>query len=305
MASELACIAEELRRLQQEGVDRVFVDEATLALLPSGRSAQAEVRTPKSGAATGTINLIDESPTETPRGSGSAQAPESVSPIAPAGLPAPPDIVLPEGDPDAQMAWLRERILQCEVCQSQRFEDEPIVLGRGPVTADLLFCGHAPGQDEIAAGEPFAGEVGTLLTKMIQAMQLSRDAVYLTDIVKWRPYQTPSLATRLPSREEMQFCLPYLRAEIEIIRPKVVVAMGNTAVTGLLALDPDKKFASLRGQWREFAGIPMMITFHPAYLHNNGTRQTKRTAWEDCLQVMEKAGLPISEKQRGYFLAKG
>ncbi len=305
MASDLACIAEELRRLQREGIDRVFLDEATLGLLrtpPSGRADSSKKQIEASEETTATIRI------DTP-GSGE-QSPKSDRPVSKSTtptakqLPDPPKITLPAGSQEAQMEWLQKQVLACEVCRAQRLDAEPIIFGSGPPDADLFFCGHAPGADEVAAGEPFAGDAGTLLTKMIQAMQLSREAVYLADIVKWRPHQASSMTTRLPTPEELDFCLPYLRAQIEIIRPKVIIALGNTTLCGLIGPDPDRKFGSVRGQWSEFAGIPMMITFHPAYLQNNGTRQTKRAAWEDCLQVMEKAGLPISEKQRGYFLPK-
>lgn len=105
----------------------------------------------------------------------------------------------------------------------------------------------------------------------------------------------------------MRYCLPYLKAQIEIIRPKVIVALGNTAVTGLLGPDPKRKMGQVRGTWAGFAEIPVMITFHPSYLLRNGTlkiKRMKRMVWEDMLEVMQKCGLEISEKQRGFFLPK-
>ena len=98
--------------------------------------------------------------------------------------------------------------------------------------------------------------------------------------------------------------MPYLKAQIEIVQPKVIVALGNTAVTGLLGHDPNRKLGQVRGHWHEFDGTPMMISFHPSYLLRNDTMKTKRMAWEDMLKVMEQVGMPINEKQQGYFLPK-
>ena len=99
----------------------------------------------------------------------------------------------------------------------------------------------------------------------------------------------------------MSFGLPYLRAQIEVVQPKVVVALGSTAAQGLLGFGSFKSLGSIRGKWQTFNGTPLMVTYHPSYLLRYGTPQAKRQVWEDLLQVMEKVGLPISEKQRGYF----
>jgi DNA polymerase len=176
-----------------------------------------------------------------------------------------------------------------------------VVFGVGSIDAELMFIGEAPGADEDAQGEPFVGAAGQLLTKIIQTMGLSRQTVYIANILKCRP-DTPGQASgnRKPTPEEMQTCIPYLHEQIDLIRPKVIVALGATAVEGLLGKTIG--ITKLRGNWRAYRGIPLMPTYHPAYLLRNQALSEKRRVWEDMLQVMEKLGLPISQKQRNYFL---
>lgn len=251
--------------------------------------------------------LVDEvAKSETPSSANPANPanPARQSRVAPL-LPAAPKIELPTGDPPAQqLAWLREQVLTCEICQAQLAEHGKIVFGAGSPEADIFFCGDAPGEDEELSGEPFVGKAGQLLTKIISAMGLSRESVYTTNILKWRPRHEKPYGNRPPTQDEMRFCLPYLQAQVDIIQPKVIVALGNTTVTGLLGPDPDRKMGAARGTWANFTGRPVMITFHPSYLLRNDTLKTKRMVWEDMLHVMEKCGLEISSKQRGFFLSK-
>lgn len=171
----------------------------------------------------------------------------------------------------------------------------------GSPDAELMFVGEAPGADEDEQGEPFVGKAGQLLTRIIQAMGLSRDTVYIGNILKCRPDTPGQLSgNRKPTPEEMQTCLPFLQEQIDLIRPKVLVALGATAVEGLLGKTAG--ITRLRGHWQTYRGIPLMPTYHPAYLLRNQSNSEKRKVWEDMLQVMEKLGLPISEKQRNYFL---
>ena len=199
------------------------------------------------------------------------------------------------------MAELRAQALVCERCPNLVASRTQVVFGVGDEAADLMFVGEAPGADEDAQGEPFVGAAGQLLTKIISAMGLSRDTVYIANILKCRP-DTPgkSSGNRAPTREEMDTCSPWLHRQIEIIQPKVIVALGKTAVGGLLEMEnvPITKF---RGTWSEYRGIPLMPTFHPAYLLHQQSLASKRALWEDMLAAMEKLGMPISEKQRGFF----
>jgi DNA polymerase len=178
-----------------------------------------------------------------------------------------------------------------------------VVFGVGNIHADLMFVGEAPGADEDRQGEPFVGKAGELLTKIIQAMGLSRQTVYIGNILKCRP-DTPGQASgnRKPTPEEMQVCIPFLHEQIDLIRPKVLVALGATAVEGLLGKTAG--IMRLRGNWHTYRGIPLMPTYHPAFLLRNQANSEKRKVWEDMLKVMERLSLPISEKQRGYFLSR-
>jgi uracil-DNA glycosylase len=210
----------------------------------------------------------------------------------------------PSLSPEAKalaFAQLRERVMPCKKCSHLASSRKNVVFGVGDINAQLMFVGEAPGADEDERGEPFVGKAGELLTKIIQTMGLSRGAVYIANILKCRP-DTPGQASgnRKPTPEEMQTCIPYLQEQIDLIGPKVIVALGATAVEGLLGKTIG--ITRLRGQWREYRGIPLMPTYHPAYLLRNQALSEKRRVWEDMLQVMERLDLPISEKQRNYFL---
>jgi uracil-DNA glycosylase family 4 len=221
------------------------------------------------------------------------------------GVPAEPQRpaqrdVSPYQSKAEAMDALRQQALACVKCSHLAAARKNVVFGVGSIDAELMFVGEAPGADEDLRGEPFVGAAGQLLTKIIQAMGLSRQTVYIANILKCRP-DTPGQASgnRKPTLEEMQTCVSYLQAQIDLIKPKVMVALGGTATEGLLGLSGIMK---LRGNWQTYRGIPVMPTYHPSYLLRNQAPAEKRRVWEDMMQVMEKLGLPISEKQRGYFL---
>jgi len=217
---------------------------------------------------------------------------------APVAAPAP--ALSPEAKA-AAFAALRQRAMACVKCPHLASSRKNVVFGVGSIEAELMFIGEAPGADEDNQGEPFVGKAGQLLTKIIQTMGLTRDTVYIGNILKCRP-DTPgqSAGNRKPTPEEMKTCIPYLHEQIDLIRPKVIVALGGTAVEGLLG--KTLGITRLRGQWRTYRGTPLMPTYHPAYLLRNQALSEKRHVWEDMLQVMQKLGLPINEKQRNYFL---
>lgn len=183
------------------------------------------------------------------------------------------------------------------------------MLGVGNLDAKIFFCGEAPGAEEEEQGEPFVGPAGQLLTKMIQGMGLSRRDVYIGNIMNWRPELPVSAdgvqyGNRPPTPEELSYCLPYLKAQLEIVNPELIVALGSTATQGLLGAGSFKTLGEIRSQWKLFAGKPVMVTYHPSYILRNPTNRSKRAIWEDLLKVMERASLPISEKQRTFFLDK-
>jgi DNA polymerase len=230
-----------------------------------------------------------------------------------AKAPAPnsPDFVEPVVFSDsasklAAFEQLRERALVCQKCSNLVSSRKNVVFGVGSIDAELMFIGEAPGAEEDEQGEPFVGRAGQLLTKIIQTMGLSREQVYIANILKCRP-DTPGqdYGNRPPTPEEMERCLPYLHAQIDLIKPKVIIALGATAVDGLFGKVPGVGITKLRGKWREYRGTPVMPTYHPSYLLRPNPNNIKRETWEDMLQVMERLKMPASEKQRGYFLKVG
>jgi len=203
----------------------------------------------------------------------------------------------------AKLDELRKNILSCTRCPNLVASRTQVVYGVGNPFAELLFVGEAPGEEEDLRGEPFIGKAGQLLTKIIGAMEYTREEIFIANVLKCRPdMPAGESGNRKPKPAEMATCLPWLTQQIELIRPKVIVALGLTAVEGLLG-EP-KTMRDVRGKWLDYHGVPLMPTYHPAYLLRNQTLAEKRKVWEDMLLVLGKLGRPISEKQRGYFLEK-
>src|SRR5213592_1709716 len=202
------------------------------------------------------------------------------------------------------LAPIRERVRGCTKCPNLACTRTQTVFGIGNPDAELMFIGEAPGVDEDKQGEPFVGRAGQLLTRILKAMNFAREDVYIANILKCRP-DTPAGAfgNRAPTPIEMQTCRPYLVEQIEIIQPKVLVALGAVAVEGLLGTHGTMR--ELRGRWHSYNGTPLMITYHPAYLLRNQAPSEKRKVWEDMLLVLERLEQPITERQQNYFLSVG
>jgi DNA polymerase len=184
-------------------------------------------------------------------------------------------------DKGAALKAIREDIGDCTRCRLHKGRKN-IVFGVGNVNADLMFIGEGPGADEDAQGEPFVGRAGQLLNNMIAAMGLQREDVYIANVVKCRPPQN-----RTPEKDECDTCSPFLMRQIEVIRPKVIVALGAVAAKNLLAMNDS--MASLRGRWYDFRGARLAVTYHPAFLLRD-PRQ-KKEAWKDLQMVMKFLGL--------------
>ncbi len=198
---------------------------------------------------------------------------------------------------------LRTKVLACAKCPNLVAFRHSVVFGVGNLKAELMFIGEAPGADEDMRGEPFVGRAGELLTKIIQTMGYQRSDVYIANVLKCRPDMPAGTSgNRQPTATEMETCLPYLRQQIEIIQPKVMVALGATAMRGLLGKEDPMN--QMRGRWHLFGSIPVMATFHPSYLLRNQALAIKRKVWEDMLLVLDRLGHSISERQKSYFLAK-
>ena len=180
---------------------------------------------------------------------------------------------------------------------------QTMVFSTGNPEAELMFVGEAPGYQEEQQREPFVGPAGQKLDDIIKAMGLSRQQVYISNIVKFRP-AAPGQTTnnRKPTPEEMASCMSFIRAEVEIVKPRCIVALGGSAAEGLLGLSGP--VTAMRDKWHDFGGIPVRVTYHPSYLLRTSSIRDKRAVWEDMLEAMGKLGLPISDKQRGYFATK-
>lgn len=284
-----------LEALKAQGARFVALAPDTLALLKSAPvSKPALPPPPKPAPALATAPRSSMSATSVPP----HPLPET-RPLSNVEPVAPNQVISPQAKATA-MNELRERALVCVKCPNLASSRQNVVFGVGDINAALMFVGEAPGADEDVQGEPFVGAAGQLLTRIIQTMGLTRDTVYIANILKCRP-DTPgqSSGNRKPTTDEMKTCIPYLHSQIDLIQPKVLVGLGGTAIEGLLGVGG---ITRMRGQWQTYRGIPLMPTFHPSYLLRNQALGEKRKVWEDMLQVMEKLGLPVSDKQRGYFL---
>ena len=298
MRTALTVLTDELRRLKAAGVKHVAVSEESLAALRRAFPPAVAL-----------------SPQRKPGGFRDVAERASVSPPAnpsapPANqLPAPPKIALPAGTKTERWTALQGLVQNDPVCRAHVRPGKRVVLGVGNLEARIMFVGEAPGAEEEIQGEPFVGPAGQLLNRMIAGMGLKREDVYIGNIMNWRP-QLPASAdgvqygNRPPTPAELSYCLPYLLAQIEVVDPGLLVALGATAAQGLLGAGTFKALGEVRGRWREFAGKPLMITYHPSYILRNPINRSKRLIWEDLLKVMTRAEMPISEKQQGYFLEK-
>jgi DNA polymerase len=222
-------------------------------------------------------------------------------------------VALPAGEKPARWQALQEQVLNDPVCRAHVRPGRKVVFGVGNLDARIMFVGEAPGAEEEQQGEPFVGPAGQLLNKMIRAMGLERGDVYIGNIMNWRPElpsrgDGPQVGNREPTAEEMAFCLPFITAQIDVVSPALIVALGATAARGLLGPHSFRTLGEVRGRWHDYRGRPLRVTYHPSYLLHKevdgrtAEQRAKRTAWEDFLAVMERAGLPITDKQRHFFL---
>lgn len=174
---------------------------------------------------------------------------------------------------------------KCRLCKTRK----NTVPGQGSAQPDIMFIGEGPGADEDEQGLAFVGRAGQLLTKIIEAMGFTRDEVFIGNIVKCRPPDN-----RVPLPDEMQSCLPYLHEQIALLKPKVIVALGATAVKGLFG-DDIGGITKIRGKWLQYQGIDAMPTYHPAYLLRNPP--AKPDVWTDMKTVLSKLGREAPAKK--------
>jgi uracil-DNA glycosylase family 4 len=191
----------------------------------------------------------------------------------------------PEKSPDRDKGFqdVCKQIMVCRFCPLARTRTKAVP-GEGNPRTELMFVGEAPGHDEDVQGRPFVGRAGQLLTKIIEAMSFRRDEVFITNVVKCRPPEN-----RTPVREEVEKCGPYLTAQIEMIRPKAIVALGKVATDFFIR--SSKGMSQLRGEFCDYRGIPVMPTFHPSYvLRQENIKDVKKQVWQDMQMVMKLLG---------------
>jgi uracil-DNA glycosylase len=197
----------------------------------------------------------------------------------------------PSGEtlPYHSLPELEHFIGDCHRCKLNKGRKH-IVFGEGNQRARLVFVGEAPGMEEDLTGKPFVGQAGKLLTDIIKAMGLTRDEVYICNVVKCHPP-----GNRDPEAGEIETCLPFLRAQITLIQPEVICTLGRISLQSLV--DKGLKITRDRGQWRSYMDIPLMPTYHPAYLLRYP--QAKRQVWEDVQSIMKKLGLKNPREGEG------
>lgn len=257
-------------------IDSFYLDRALASVNPDDSDAPiartASVYTPSTAAAL-RAKLRASSP-----------APSSAAPLPAVKLASLfEESVRIEGD---SLERIREDIGDCKRCRLCQ-QRNTIVFGSGNARAQLVFVGEGPGRDEDIQGLPFVGRAGKLLTQMIEAMGLKREDVYICNVVKCRPPEN-----RAPEPDEMETCSPFLYRQLAVIQPKVVVCLGAIAFQALYGAK--QSISRLRGQWLEFRGIPMMATYHPAYLLRNPN--AKGDVWDDLKKVMAHLGLKIPSR---------
>jgi uracil-DNA glycosylase family 4 len=216
------------------------------------------------------------------RDAGVREVPLAATP-RPSGAQAPSE----KGCGSGELLAIRAELGDCTRCKLHGGRTR-LVFGVGNPSAELMFVGEGPGADEDLQGEPFVGRAGQLLTKMIEAMGFARSEVYIANVVKCRPP-----GNRDPEPDEIAACEPFLKAQIAAVRPRVVVALGRFAVQTLLR--DDTPVGKQRGRWREYEGVRLMPTFHPAYLLRNPAE--KKPAWEDLQLVMREFGKTASGRE--------
>lgn len=321
---------------------RARTGEERLWMSPEARTALREICRMKPGRmkfparpAVAPLRPAPEPPVPAPGPGSPANPPVSASAAPPPGAPAPPEPApgpaeepapLPSGSASAEPvvtapltraekeSRLADIAARAEVSPAARALGtlrDIMVFATGNPDAEIMLVGEAPGAVEEKRREPFTGPAGATLDKILKAMGLSRAEVYISNICKFRPAMEGGFQgsqNRKPTAAEMASCLEYVREEIAVIRPRVIIALGATAAEGLL--QRPVAVSRIRGQWMDYDDIPLMVTFHPSYILRKETegeetaRIEKRKLWEDMLKVMDRLAMPVTDKQRGHFLPK-
>ena len=297
-AEALDILLEELKRQKAAGVRRVSITADSLTALKAlaGTPAAQAAPTPaKPSAAPAPASIRPAVPPV-------AAAPKPAVVVSAAPIPDAPIFTLAAGTKAERLQALRQLIDACAETKKHLSAPQRPLLGHGSLDAKVVFVGEAPTIVEMEAGQAFAGESGELLQKILSAAAINPADCYFVPVMVWRPEPPTQYGKRPPTAREIAFNLPYLRAQIDVVAPRAVVALGAQAFEALHGRTPS--ITQARGQWFDLGGVPLLPTFHPNYLLHTPSASAKRTVWEDFLLLMEKLGLPISEKQRAFFATK-
>lgn len=302
MIRPVDALLEFLHAQHAQGVSHVHLDPAARSGL---RVLHEHLRTGKPPAPTPA--LTPAAPVPGPVGNGAALS--AAGTLLDEGVPVVPPSPMPqlvvEGATKAEkLATLSRQAAAWAPARALGSLREVMVFATGDAEARIMLIGEAPGYEEEKKLEPFVGPAGQQLDKILKAMGLERSEVYISNIVKFRPATARQTTNnRPPTPAEIAACMPLVREEIRVIGPQCIIALGGSAAEGLLG--DGGSVTSLRGSWHEFEGTPVRVTYHPSYLLRSANDiRTKRMVWEDMLAVMELTGMPISDKQRGFFLPK-
>ncbi len=302
-AEALDILLEELKRQKAAGVRRVSITADSLAALKAlAGTPAAPAPAPAKAAPAASPVRPAATPVTAPVRPVAAAAPKPAVAAPAAPIPDAPIFTLAAGTKAERMQALRQLVEACAETKKHLVAPQRPLLGHGSLDAKVVFVGEAPTLGEMEAGQAFAGESGELLQKILGAAAINPADCYFAPVMVWRPEPPTQYGKRPPTARELAFNLPYLRAQIDVIAPLVVVALGAQAFEALHGRTPT--ITQARGRWFDLGGVPLLATFHPNYLLHSPSASAKRTVWEDFLLLMEKLGLPISEKQRGFFAAK-
>jgi len=288
-AEALDILLEELKRQKAAGVRRVSITADSLTALKALAGTPAAPVAPPTPASARPVTPV-------------AAAPKPAVVVSAAPIPDAPIFTLAAGPKAERLQSLRQLIDACAETKKHLSAPQRPLLGHGSLDAKVVFVGEAPTIVEMEAGQAFAGESGELLQKILSAAAINPADCYFVPVMVWRPEPPTQYGKRPPTAREIAFNLPYLRAQIDVVAPRAVVALGAQAFEALHGRTPS--ITQARGRWFDLGGVPLLPTFHPNYLLHTPSASAKRTVWEDFLLLMEKLGLPISEKQRGFFATK-
>lgn len=273
-----------LQWLKEEGVRSVAADPKILSAAP-GLPAGTAARLPAAVPARPVAKTLPSAPRPVPSPAPTPGPAAPVPPLVP--QPATPPPATTAAAASAALAEIAARVAVCTKCRLSQSRTRTVP-GQGTPRPEIMFVGEGPGEDEDRQGLAFVGRAGQLLTRMIIRMGLTRDQVFIANIVKCRPPEN-----RVPAPDEMAACLPYLREQVAVLQPKVIVCLGATAVKGLL--NNQTGITKLRGHWQTYQGVDVMPTLHPSFLLRGGGEDRARwwEVWEDLTAVLKKVGREV------------